>query len=274
MTVPAARDTPSWPAPNWDAALYAANTEHHRRHDGDVLQGVAVGHRDRVLDLGCGVGDFTARLAELAPGGQILGVDANPDMIAIARQRNSAAHARFEVCRAQDLDTVAGPGGYDMVVSVAMLHWVEAADHPRVLAQVRQALRRGGVFRAHFGGHGQIAAVRRLLDEESRRHGGSPSGWYFPTPEQYAPLLAAAGLRPDPTGWVRLVQQRRQLPDATAFLGWLRSQILVGYDAVVPPDRLLAFRQAAEGRGLAELRGPDGRFDQDYIRLDALTFAD
>jgi trans-aconitate 2-methyltransferase len=264
MTVPAAQ---------WDASLYAANTAHHRRHDGDVLHGVALRPRARVLDLGCGVGDFTARLAELAPSGRILGVDANPDMIAIARQRNSAAHARFEVCRAQDLDLIAQPGEYDVVVSVAMLHWVEANDHPRVLAQVRRALRRGGVFRAHFGGHGQIAAVRQLLDDESRRHGGSPSWWYFPTPEQYGPLLAAAGLRPDHGGWVRLVQQRRELPDATAFLGWLRSQILVGYDAVVPADRIRGFRHAAEERALAELRRPDGRFDQDYIRLDVLAHA-
>lgn len=264
MTAPAAR---------WDASLYAANTSHHRRHDDDVLRGVPLRSGARVLDLGCGVGDFTARLAELTPGGQVLGVDANPDMVAIARQRYSAAHARFEVCRAQDLDAVAEPAGYDAVVSVAVLHWVQAADHPRVLGQVRRALRPGGVFRAEFGGHGQIAAVRRVLDEESGRHGGSASWWYFPTPEEYGPLLTAAGLHPEAGGWLRLVRQRRELPDATAFLGWLRSQILVGYDAVLPADRVRAFRQAAEERALAELRGPDGRYDQDYIRLDVLARA-
>jgi trans-aconitate 2-methyltransferase len=228
---------------------------------------------DWVLDLGCGVGDFTARLAELAPGGRILGVDASPDMVAIARQRSAAAHVRFEVCRAQELDAVAAGGRYDVVLSVAMLHWVAAADHPRVLAQVRRALRPGGLFRAEFGGHGQIAAVRRLLDDESRRHGGRPNWWHFPTPAQYRSLLAAAGLRVEPGGWVRLVRQRRELPDAAAFLGWLRSQVLIAYDAVVPADRLRAFRQSAEDRALAELADPAGRFDQDYIRLDLLATA-
>jgi trans-aconitate methyltransferase len=264
VTVPAAR---------WDAALYAANTAHHRQYDRDVLRGVRLRRGDWVLDLGCGVGDFTARLAGLVPAGQVLGVDADRDMVAIARQRNAAAHVRFEVCPAQGLDAVAGAGRYDTVLSVAMLHWVPAADHPRVLGQVRRALRRGGAFRAEFGGHGQIAEVRRVLDAESRQHGGQPSDWYFPTPEQYAPLLAGAGLTVQPDGWVRLVRQRRELPDASAFLGWLRSQVLVGYDPLVPATELRAFRKAAEDRAVAELRGRDGRFDQDYIRLDLLAHA-
>jgi trans-aconitate 2-methyltransferase len=262
------------PPVRWDAALYAANTAHHRQYDRDVLRGVRLRRGDWVLDLGCGVGDFTARLAELVPAGQILGVDADRDMVATARQRNAAPHVRFEVCRAQDLDAVAGAGRYDVVLSVAMLHWIPAAEHPGVLGQVRRALRRGGAFRAEFGGHGQIADVRRVLDEESRRHGGQPSNWYFPAPEEYGPLLAAAGLMTEPDGWVRLVRQRRELADATAFLGWLRSQVLVAYDPLVPAERLRAFRKSAEDRALAELGDPAGRFDLDYIRLDLLAHAD
>ncbi|MEN3362343.1 MAG: trans-aconitate 2-methyltransferase [Mycobacteriales bacterium] len=262
------------PPARWDASLYAANTAHHRRYDRDVLRGVRLRRGDWALDLGCGVGDFTARLAGLVPAGQVLGVDADQDMVATARQRNAAGHVRFEVCRAQELDAVAPAGRYDAVISVAVLHWIPATDHPRVLGQVRRVLRRGGAFRAEFGGHGQIAAVRQVLDEEARRAGGRPSGWYFPTPDEYAPMLAQAGLLTGTDGWLRLVRQRRELPDDTAFLGWLRSQVLVAYDALVPADRLRAFRQAAEERAIAESRGPDGRFDQEYIRLDLLAHAD
>jgi len=76
-----------------------------------------------------------------------------------------------------------------------------------------------------------------------------------------------------PGGWLQLVRQRRELPDAEAFLGWLRSQVLVAYGSGVPADRLRAFRRAAEERALDELRGADGRYDQDYVRLDLLAVA-
>jgi trans-aconitate 2-methyltransferase len=257
-------------APRWDASLYAANTAHHRRHDDDFLDGVRFRPGARVLDVGCGVGDLTARLAELTGGGEVLGVDADPDMVAIARSRAGSPLLRFEVCRAQELHRAVPAGSVDVVVSVACLHWVPAADHPAVLAGVRRALRPDGLFRAEFGGRGQIGAVHTLLDEESARHGGGGSVWFFPGVEDYAALLDAAGLDVR-DGRLRLLRQRRALPDRAAFVGWLRSQVLVAYDASVPAGRLADFRAAAEERALAELRRADGSYDQDYVRLDLLA---
>lgn len=261
----------SAPAPagdGWDADLYAANTAHHRAHDEDFLRGVPFRRGARVLDIGCGVGDLTARLAQLAPDGDVLGVDADPDMVATARARAGSPVLRFAVARAQQLHTVVPERSVDVAVSVACLHWVPAAEHPAVLAGVRRVLRGRGVLRAEFGGSGQIAAVRALLDEESARHGGGPAGWYFPTAEEYADRLAAAGLDAGGAGWVRLLRQRRSMPDRTAFAGWLRSQVLVAYAPVVPAARAAEFRRAAEERALAELRRADGSYDQDFVRLD------
>ena len=262
--------TPPSSTPRWDADLYAANNAHHRRHDDDFLREVFPRAGARVLDLGCGVGDLTARLGQLT-GGDVLGVDADPDMIATARQRASSPRLRFAVGRAQELDRLVPARSVDVVVSVAMLHWVPADEHPRVLAQVRRVLRRQGLFRAEFGGSGQIAGVHALLDEESARVGGRPAGWYFPTEEDYGQLLADAGFAVPAHGWVRLLRQRRSMPDEQALRGWLRSQVLVAYDPVVPPGALRRFRRAAEERALAELRRADGSYDQDYVRLDLLA---
>src|SRR3954447_1116988 len=60
---------------------------------------------DRVLDLGCGLGDSTFQLAELvAPGGQVHGVDVAERMIAGARadaERAGVENVSFEVVDVQ-----------------------------------------------------------------------------------------------------------------------------------------------------------------------------
>lgn len=251
----------------WDADLYAANTAHHRRFDEAVLDGVAVPEDAKILDLGCGVGDFTRRLADLVPHGAVLGVDAAPDMVRVAAERSGPANVEFVTAAAQQLATVVAADSIDAVVSVATLHWVPQADHPAVLAQIRRTLRPGGLFRAEFGGSGQIAAARAILDDEARRVGGGPAPWYFPEADAYRMLLESAGLSVR-DGWVRLVHQRRSVPDADALLGWLRSQVLVGYESVLPKGTLQEFRRRTESRAVTELRRVDGSFDQDYVRLD------
>lgn len=259
----------------WDAELYAANTAHHRRHDDEFLGDLALPAGARVLDVGCGVGDLTARLAALGPDVDVLGVDADPGMVAGAAARFGSDRLRFAVGRAQELAGIVPAGSVDAVFSMAALHWVPAAEHPAVLAQVRRVLRPGGLLRAQFGGHGQIGAVRSLLDAESARLGGGPAGWFFPTAERYADLLATAGFAVPPAagpgGWVRLVRQRRGFPTAGELVGWLRSQAFPAYDPVLPDGTGPAFRAAAEDRAVTGLRRADGTYDLDFVRLDLLV---
>lgn len=257
----------------WDAELYAANTAHHRRHDAGFLGDVRLPAGSRVLDVGCGVGDFTAGLAALAEDVDVLGVDADPGMVATAAVRYGSDSVRFAVARAQELDRVVPAASVDAVFSVAALHWVPAAEHPAMLAQVRRVLRPGGLFRAEFGGRGQIAAVKAILDSESARLGGGPAGWFFPSPEDYRPLLEEAGFAVPADGRVRLLRQVREFPAAADLLGWLRSQTFPAYEPVLPAGAFAEFRARSEERAVAELRRAEGTFDIDFVRLDLLVRA-
>jgi trans-aconitate 2-methyltransferase len=250
----------------FDGTLYAANTAHHRVHDDAVLAAVPLRPGTDVLDLGCGSGDFTARLVPLVAPGGVVGVDVSPSQVAHARAHHPGPE--FVAGRAQDVGGLFAPASFDAVVSVATLHWVPAADQPAVLAGVARVLRRGGVLRADLGGAGQIAAARAVLDEVSARHGGPASPWCFPGPDGYAELLRGAGLTPRT---VRLVRQRRSFPDAGAFEGWLRSQVLPAYLPGVPAAAREGFAAECVRQGLARLRGADGGYDQDYVRLDVLA---
>lgn len=249
-------------------ARYAAATGHHRAHDADVLAPVAWRAGMRVLDLGCGVGDLTARVAALVAPGEVLGVDSSASQVGHARAANPGPGLRYEVARAQELDRVVPTGWADVVLSVAVLHWVVEADQPVVMAQVARVLAPDGVLRLDMGGAGQIADTRVVLDEVAGEHGVAGSPWFFPDEAAATALLVGAGLRPVK---VRLVRQRRGMADEAALEGWLRSQVLPGYGRGEALAAREAFEEEAVRRCAAALRREDGSFDQHYVRLDAVA---
>src|SRR4051794_5430111 len=91
------------PLAPWDGELYAANTSHHRAHDAGFLERFPVRPTDRVVDIGCGSGDFTAIVAGLVPDGEVIGVDPQPSLLEVAR-RLALPNQRFIEARAQELD--------------------------------------------------------------------------------------------------------------------------------------------------------------------------
>jgi ubiquinone/menaquinone biosynthesis C-methylase UbiE len=103
-----------------------------------------IGSAQRVLDVGCGIGDPTLQVAVLVgPHGRVLGLDIAEDMIAIARERAAAlglAHAEF---RAEDVTKTDLPeAAFDAVLGRWSLIYLE--DVPRVLERLRRCLVPGG----------------------------------------------------------------------------------------------------------------------------------
>jgi len=101
---------------------------------------------DRLLDLGCGPGTITFRLAERFPGASVLGVDGAPAMLALAdkerlRRMASSPQLADRVTFAAYRLAADGPGstplqGFTAVVSNSLLHHLH---DPQVLwGQLRQ----------------------------------------------------------------------------------------------------------------------------------------
>jgi ubiquinone/menaquinone biosynthesis C-methylase UbiE len=257
--------------PPWDGALYAANTGHHRALDGWFLSTLPPVAGLEILDLGCGSGDFTRTLADLAgEAGFVVGLDAQPSMVDEALSR-AAANQSFVVGTAQDLDRLLPDGEvFDAVHSRSVLHWVPGADHPGVLASTARLLRPGGWARLEFGGAGNIPRMRPLLDDVSASLGGPTSPWWFTDASTYLELAEVAGLTPAADGWVRTVAQRRAF-DRESLEGWLHSQCFQAYEVAMPESAHAEFEATVLER-LDEARRPDGSFDQTFVRLDALLF--
>jgi len=96
---------------------------------------------ERVLDIGCGFGETTIRIAELVgPEGRALGVDAAPRFIEVAeRESADVANARFAVV---DVETATFEEAFDMAFS--RMGTMFFANPVAALRRVRQALVPGG----------------------------------------------------------------------------------------------------------------------------------
>ena len=103
----------------------------------------------RVLDLGCGAGSLTLRLLESFPEAEVIGVDFDPTMLALARERLAkfGPRSRLALTDLRDpswVELVAEPA--DAVVSTTALHWLKDGQLARVYAEIAQILRPGGIF--------------------------------------------------------------------------------------------------------------------------------
>jgi ubiquinone/menaquinone biosynthesis C-methylase UbiE len=99
-----------------------------------------------VLDLGCGTGALAVMLAR--QGIRVTGVDADPAMLAEARQRlreeGLESQVTLQELGAVDLDTAFGAGVFDAIASSLLFSELSADEIAYTLAQCRRSLRSGG----------------------------------------------------------------------------------------------------------------------------------
>ena len=144
----------------WNAADYAANGRFVADLAGAVLDLLDAQPGEQILDLGCGDGALTAKLA--ASGAEVTGCDADESMLSAAASRG--VHT---VCA--DMRALPFRNQFAAVFSNAALHWVR--EQEAVLRGVHAALRPGGRFVAEMGGLGNIAAIRTALSATLRTYG-------------------------------------------------------------------------------------------------------
>lgn len=239
----------------WDPQAYARNGAFVHGLAGGVLEWLAARPGEQILDLGCGDGQLTERVA--ASGAAVKGVDASPQMVAASRARGIDA----DESAAESLPYA--NASFDAVFSNAALHWVRGQD--AMLAQVHRVLKPGGRFVAEMGGHGNIAAIHVALIAVLERHGfGDLEDGvnYYPTPEAYTRRLERAGFT---------VEQMKLIPrptplEADGMTGWLRT-FRRGVLEQLPEDLREAVVRETTDLLARVLRDEEGNWTADYVRL-------
>ncbi len=109
-----------------------------------LLQGMMPLDRDAVLDLGCGAGDWSARLHALYPWMRVTGLDRGLDFVARAGERRASPSVRF--LAGDFLALPLAGGSFDAVYADNSLE--HAWDVDATLAEIARVLRPGGALLA------------------------------------------------------------------------------------------------------------------------------
>ena len=170
----------------WDPQRYERDGGFVWRYGHDLVELLDPRPGDRVLDVGCGTGQLTARIAE--SGADVVGIDNSAEMVDTAGC--NYPKLRFEVADVRDLPYRAE---FDAVFSNAVLHWVLPPE--AAVGAIRRALKPGGRFVAELGGKGNIAAIVEAVRWARRGNRGPQLGdaFFFPIDAEYASMLESHG---------------------------------------------------------------------------------
>ncbi len=235
----------------WDAQRYQSRHSYVFRHGEALVDSLAPRAGERIIDLGCGAGQLTARIA--SAGAAVIGIDRSPEMIAQARA--NFPELDFRIGEATDFSV---GEAVDAVFSNAVLHWVRDA---RASAEcVARALRPGGRFVLEMGGRGN---TQTLLDMVCEVVGPVEIPWFFPSVGEYAAVLESVGLE---VRMATLFDRPTEVEGENGLEDWL---VMFGSSMNLSVEQRGEIARRLRGRMYR-----DGKWILDYRRLRMVAVRD
>jgi len=197
---------------NWNTTLYDGKHNFVTKYGEDLLGLLNAQAGERILDVGCGTGHLTAKIAE--SGATVIGLDNSAEMLLKAQ----AAYPHMTWVNAS-ASNFSFDQPFDALYSNATLHWVSDAEG--AVRCMAAALKTGGRLVIEFGGKHNVGiianAVRQAIKTQTEQD--SQHGWFFPSIGEYAPLLEKHGFEIN-AAW--LFDRPTKLEGEDGMTNWIR----------------------------------------------------
>lgn len=240
----------------WDAASYKKNFSFVPAYGEAVIGLITKPPGSSVIDLGCGSGSLTGRIAQ--KGYTVTGIDDSEEMLRLAKKEHP------------DINFIKGNAvtfhlaeEADVVFSNAVFHWVDEKDQQEMLSNICRSLKPGGELVCEFGGSGCAETVHGTLEQcFSHRGLGYRRVFYFPTIGQYAPMLEKAGFRIE---YAALFDRPTPQNGTDGLADWIRMFVKKPFEGMEE-----SLKEEIIADAVSRLRDRlcrDGRWTVDYVRI-------
>lgn len=243
----------------WDPEQYEKFSDHRRRPFDDLTCRVGAVSPEVVVDLGCGTGGLTLRLAQRWPHARIIGVDYSAEMLDRAQRNDSLERVQWVRSDVESFDPATLGAPADVIISNSLLQWVPS--HRRLIPGWIDALAPGGWFAMQVPGNFNAPSHTLLRDVAAQSPRAADllpqlaRGEAVSQPVVYLFLLAGLGCEVD--AW-ETVYQHVLDPGAHGepVLEWTKGTALLPVFEVLRDERERADFLAAYGHALLQAYPP------------------
>ncbi len=240
----------------WDAQNYKEHFSFVPQYGEDVMSLFTKAAGSKVVDLGCGNGSLTPKLAER--GYDVVGIDASEEMIALAKQE----YPELKFMRGDALSFQLEEKA-DAIFSNAVFHWIDRENQEKLAENIASQLKDGGELVCEFGGYGCGEAVHSTLEKcFEKRNLKYPRTFYFPTIGEYAPILEKYGLRVE---YANLFDRPTVQKSEDGLVDWINMFVKKPFEGVEAEmkDSILEETKTI----LKDKLFIDGKWYIDYVRI-------
>jgi ubiquinone/menaquinone biosynthesis C-methylase UbiE len=98
----------------------------------------------RILDLGCGTGTLALQVKQREPGAELVGLDADPEMLAQARRKAEQAGVELELTEGFSTELPYEDASFDRVLSTLFFHHLDPEPKRQTAREIARVLKKGG----------------------------------------------------------------------------------------------------------------------------------